>query len=71
MNKRPDFENADEVVVYKVVRALKFERTILTVLHKNAEAQLGKDSLVDPIRTPGYYSLISTTIKAFEVVPIE
>ena len=66
----PEFENADEAVVYEVSRVLNIERGISQDLYTRAEGLLGKDGLVDLIGVLGYYALISMTIKAFDVDPI-
>ncbi len=66
-DREPVFENDDESAVYRVTRTLNFERAIPNDLYMEAEGLLGKDGLVDLIGVLGYYSLISMTIKAFEV----
>ncbi len=63
----PVFENADESAVYRVARQLNFDKKISDDLYAEAESLLGKDGMVDLIGVLGYYSLISMTIKAFEV----
>ncbi len=67
----PTFERADEAVVYEIARTLNLERTISQALYMKAERELGKDSLIDLIGVLGYYSLISMTIKAFDIDQIE
>lgn len=69
-DEEPIFENRDEEVVYKVARHLNLDRKISAALYNEAEGLLGKDGLVDLIGVLGYYSLISMTIKAFDVDPI-
>ncbi|MCJ8310244.1 MAG: carboxymuconolactone decarboxylase family protein [Rhizobiaceae bacterium] len=69
-DEEPEFDKADEAVVYEVSRTLNMERGISQDLYDRAESLLGKDGLVDLIGVLGYYALISMTIKAFDVDPI-
>lgn len=69
-DREPDFEAADERVVHAVTLVLNQTRTLPDDLYAEALAVLGKDALVDLIGVLGYYTLISMTIKAFDVDPI-
>jgi len=69
-DQKPEFEHADESVVYRVSRHLNIDRELSPELYAEAEQLLGEGKLVDLIGVLGYYSLISMTIKAFEVDPI-
>ena len=69
-DETPEFEHADESVVYRVSRQLNEDKEISDSLYAEGLETLGKDALVDLIGVLGYYSLISMTIKAFEVDPI-
>lgn len=69
-DQEPVFDHADESVVYQVSRRINIDRELSTELYTEAEQLLGKERLVDLIGVLGYYSLISMTIKAFEVDPI-
>ena len=69
-DQEPEFEHADESVVYRVSKRLNIDREISPELYAEAEELLGKEGLVDLIGVLGYYALISMTIKAFEVDPI-
>lgn len=69
-DQEPVFDKPDEAVVYEVARTLNLQRGISDDLYNRAETLLGKDGLVDLIGVLGYYSLISMTIKAFDVDPI-
>ena len=60
-----------ETVVYLVTRTLNTTRALPDDLYQKAYAILERDQLVDLIGLLGYYSLISMTIKAFEVDPNE
>ncbi|NUA27703.1 carboxymuconolactone decarboxylase family protein [Cupriavidus basilensis] len=67
----PPFAHDDEAVVYAVMRALNQERKIPTPLYRQAVSVLGQDSVIDLVGLAGYYTLISMTINAFEVMPPE
>ena len=69
-DQEPVFDHADESVVYQVSRRINIDSELSTELYTEAEQLLGKERLVDLIGVLGYYSLISMTIKAFEVDPI-
>jgi len=69
-NEEPIFRSDEESVVYHVARDLNLNRKISNALYARAEAALGRDRLIDLIGVLGYYSLISMTINAFEVDPV-
>jgi len=69
-NNEPTFKNLEEKVVYHVSRDLNINRKISDALFKQAQDVLGNDRLVDLIGVLGYYALISMTINAFEVDPL-
>lgn len=70
LDKEPVFETTQETVVYHVARDLNINRKLSNALYKQAEDVLGKDRLIDLIGVLGYYALISMTINAFEVDPL-
>jgi 4-carboxymuconolactone decarboxylase len=63
----PDFKNADEVLVYRFIRELHAQRGISDQLYSQFTQLLGDDAIVDLVGIAGYYTLISMTIKVFEV----
>ena len=65
----PVFEQADESVVYRFVRALLETRQVPDALYQEAVQVLGADGVVDLVGIAGYYSLISMTINVFEIAP--
>jgi len=69
-DRDPTFDEQDESVVYRFSRELNLQRSVSDELYQEAEANLGTAALVDLVGVLGYYSLISMTIKAFEVDPI-
>jgi 4-carboxymuconolactone decarboxylase len=60
-----------ETVVYDVTHRLNTTRALPNALYAKAIDILGRDQFVDLIGLLGYYSLISMTIKAFEIDPNE
>lgn len=66
-NTEMPFLTDEEAVVYDVTRTLNTMRALPDDLYHHAHETLGRDQLVDLIGLLGYYSLISMTIKAFEI----
>ena len=60
-----------ETVVFDVTHRLNKTRALPNALYAKAIDILGRDQFVDLIGLLGYYSLISMTIKAFEIDPNE
>lgn len=69
-DRAPEFAAEDEALVYEFTRELNLERGVSDALYARAIAVLGKDGTVDLVGVLGYYSLISMTIKVFDVDPI-
>jgi 4-carboxymuconolactone decarboxylase len=67
----PAFVADDEALVYEFTRELNLTRAVSPALFERAVAILGHEATVDLVGVLGYYSLISMTIKAFEVDPID
>src|SRR3546814_332556 len=67
----PAFEQADESVVYRFVRALLETRQVPDTLYQEAVQVLGTDGVVDLVGIAGYYSLISMTINVFDIPPTD
>ena len=65
----PAFHSADEELVYSFTRELNLTRSVSDDLYARTVAELGPDATVDLVGILGYYSLISMTIKAFDVSP--
>lgn len=68
-DRQPAFENADEALVYRFIRELHARREISSALYTQFTELLGTDAAVDLVGIAGYYTLISMTIKVFEVPP--
>ncbi|TFW35646.1 carboxymuconolactone decarboxylase family protein [Massilia horti] len=67
----PPFEAADEALVYEFMTTLHAEHTIPDALYQRAGALLGLDGVIDLVGIAGYYTLISMTIKAFDLMPAD
>ena len=65
----PAFGSAEEELVYSFTRELNLTRAVSDDLYARTVAALGPDATVDLVGILGYYSLISMTIKAFDVPP--
>jgi 4-carboxymuconolactone decarboxylase len=67
--RAPDFVNADEAAVYAFITQLHATRGVDDAVYAQAIEILGQDSVVDLVGVAGYYTLISMTIKVFNVPP--
>lgn len=65
----PPFFHEDERLVYEFVRTLHSERQVGDELYAALKAAIGEVAVVDLVGIAGYYTLISMTIKVFEVPP--
>ena len=68
-DRMPDFQAEDEELVYLFTRELNLTRAVSDTMFDRTMACLGRDAMVDLVGLLGYYSLISMTIKAFDVAP--
>lgn len=66
----PAFAQPDEAAVYHVARELNLQRAISDERYREAEQLLGRDGMIDLIGVLGYYSLVSMTLKAFDIKPL-
>ena len=69
-DKPPVFVAADEALVYEFTYELNVERYISDELYERSVSILGEAGTVDLVGILGYYTLVSMTIKAFDVDPI-
>jgi 4-carboxymuconolactone decarboxylase len=65
--RTPDFVHRDEEMVYAFITQLHANRGIDDALYAQVAETLGQDGIVDLVGVAGYYTLISMTIKAFDV----
>lgn len=65
----PTFAQQDEALVYAFMKQLHENRAITDQLYSDLARAIGQNGLVDLVGIAGYYTLISMTIKVFEVPP--
>lgn len=65
----PAFEDAKSRAVYTIARELHEARALSDETYAQAEAALGRQGVVDLVGILGYYTLVSMTLKAFDVLP--
>ena len=70
-NQAPNFANEDEEIVYRVTREINTTRQLSDETYNQAIKILGIEATVDLIGLLGYYTLISMTIKAFNIPSVE
>lgn len=68
-DRQPAFEHEDEALVYAFIRQLHDTRQVDDHLYQGISRVLGETAVVDLVGIAGYYTLISMTIKVFEVPP--
>ncbi|EXF93376.1 4-carboxymuconolactone decarboxylase [Pseudomonas fluorescens HK44] len=68
-DRQPAFEHEDEALVYAFIRQLHDTRQVDDHLYQDISRVLGETAVVDLVGIAGYYTLISMTIKVFEVPP--
>ena len=67
LGAEPALDDARSRAVYAVARELHEARALSDGTYAHAEAELGRQGLVDLVGILGYYTLISMTLKAFDV----
>ena len=70
-DKLPVFKADDEALVYKFALELNTTRRVSDELFARSVKILGEGGTVDLVGVLGYYALISMTIKAFNVNPLD
>lgn len=63
----PVFEKSDEQAVYDLARELFDTHNVSESTYRRAVTELGQQAVVELVGILGYYTLISMTIKTFEV----
>ncbi|UTW13553.1 carboxymuconolactone decarboxylase family protein [Marinobacterium rhizophilum] len=63
----PEFERADEQLVYQIGCTLYQTRRIDDALYLRAVAEFGEPALVELVGIFGYYALVAMTLNVFEV----
>lgn len=67
--REPEFQRQDEALVYAFIDQLHAQRKVDDPLYQAISQTLGETAVVDLVGIAGYYTLISMTIKVFEVPP--
>lgn len=67
----PDFDDADDRLVYGFAREFLDTRRVSDETYRSAEARFGADGVLDLVGLLGYYSAIAMVLNAFEVAPPE
>ena len=67
--RRPQLAQAGELAAWEVADALASKRAIDDVTYSRALAALGEQRLVDVVVTVGFFSMVGTTLRAFEIDP--
>lgn len=65
--RTPEFKNADEKIVYALVRELNKQHRVSDATYDEAVRLLGAEGVVELTAVAGYYTLISMVLNAFEV----
>lgn len=68
-DKIPEFVNADERLVHAFMQSLLQNKQVNYELYQSIVDELGQDAVIDLVGIAGYYTLISMTIKAFDIQP--
>ncbi len=66
-DRRPEFSNEDEEIVYDLFRELYDSRRVSDGTYGRAVEKLGLQAVVELVATAGYYGMVSMTLNAFEV----
>jgi 4-carboxymuconolactone decarboxylase len=67
--KPPAFERADEAAVYDYAQAVLALEGVPDAVFERAVAQLGAQATVELTVTLGYYTMVSMTLKAYQLGP--
>ena len=70
-DETPQFDKADEAVVYAFSCELSMTRAVTNETFDSTIECLGADATVDLVGVLGYYALISMTIKAFDLPDLQ
>jgi 4-carboxymuconolactone decarboxylase len=63
----PAFENSDEAALYEFCRELYTHQRVSDETYATAEAELGRQGVIDAVGILGYYALVSMTLNSFEM----
>lgn len=66
-NRRPEFQNGDEEIVYDFCTEMYETRRVSDAIYERAVKAFGVPTVVELIGTIGYYCMVSMTLNAFLV----
>ena len=69
--RRPQLTQASEIAVWEVADSLAGKRSLDDATYARALAALGEQRLIDLVSAVGFFSLVGTTLRAFEIDPPE
>lgn len=67
--RRPQLTQASEIAIWDVADSLAGKRALDDAVYARALAALGEQRLVDLVATVGFFSMVGTTLRAFEIDP--
>ncbi len=66
-DRRPDFENDDEALVYNLTTSILETKRVSDELYQMAKSELGEKTLLDLTAIIGYYCNIAVQLNFFEI----
>ena len=65
--KRPTFQRADEQLIYEAVSELLDSKALSAATYQRLVAQFGLDLTIELITVTGFYGMVATVLKGFDV----
>ena len=65
--RRPDFKRVDERVIYEAVNELLESKELSTASYERVLAQFGLELTIEIITVAGFYGMVATVLKGFDV----
>jgi 4-carboxymuconolactone decarboxylase len=66
-DQRPDFDHADEELIYDITKSILETKGLSDALFKQAEEELGKKTLLELTAIIGYYCNVAIQLNVFEI----
>ena len=67
--KRPDFKHDDEALIYDIVTELQATKTLSASTFDRAQAELGRERLIEAVTCAGFYAMVGFALNAFDIAP--
>jgi 4-carboxymuconolactone decarboxylase len=64
---KPDFKRPDEKIIYEAVSELLETKALSPASYERALAQFGLDFTIEIITVAGFYSMVATVLKGFDM----